>query len=245
MLRDNLDMLYEVSADALDSLGRSNQIQVFNYLRHYQYSLVFNTQQASAQVLRGPTGSEPGDRSRRVRSRSARRTWHSLVGPDLAAPLGGWAGPGQVRVRTREGRKGDLGPSSAFHLSRPTRLRADRADREASARPGGRDDGCQRVAARSDYGCDESQGVRRRALRCDQRPQPVPVVPAGGTRERPTPSDLQAPRSTARSIGSVTPARMTSIVPASRRSSVRRLRTRRRFFLRGRSALARLANGSS
>ena len=47
MLRNNLDMLYEVSPDALDSLGRSNQIQVFNYLRHYQYALVFNSQHAA------------------------------------------------------------------------------------------------------------------------------------------------------------------------------------------------------
>jgi peptide/nickel transport system substrate-binding protein len=47
MLRNNLDMLYEVSPDALDSLGRSNQIQVFNYLRHYQYSLIFNPQHAA------------------------------------------------------------------------------------------------------------------------------------------------------------------------------------------------------
>lgn len=47
MLRNNLDMLYEISTDALDSLERSNQIQVFNYLRHYQFALIFNTQQAA------------------------------------------------------------------------------------------------------------------------------------------------------------------------------------------------------
>jgi peptide/nickel transport system substrate-binding protein len=45
LLRNNLDMLYEVSPDALDSLGGSNQIQVFNSLRHYQYALIFNTRQ--------------------------------------------------------------------------------------------------------------------------------------------------------------------------------------------------------
>jgi peptide/nickel transport system substrate-binding protein len=44
MLRDHLDMLYDVVTDALDSLERSNKIQVFTYLRHYQYALIFNTQ---------------------------------------------------------------------------------------------------------------------------------------------------------------------------------------------------------
>jgi len=43
MLRDNLDMLYDVGQDALDSLERSNKIQVFTYIRHYQYALIFNT----------------------------------------------------------------------------------------------------------------------------------------------------------------------------------------------------------
>jgi len=47
MLRNNLDMLYEVSTDSLDSLERSNQIQIFNYLRHYQYTVIFNTQHAT------------------------------------------------------------------------------------------------------------------------------------------------------------------------------------------------------
>ena len=51
MLRDHLDMLYDVGPDALDSLERSNQILVFNYVRHYQYALIFNTQKAA---LRSP-----------------------------------------------------------------------------------------------------------------------------------------------------------------------------------------------
>ncbi len=51
MLRDHLDMLYEVSPDALDSFERSNQIQVFTSIRHYQYALLFNT---SKPVLRSP-----------------------------------------------------------------------------------------------------------------------------------------------------------------------------------------------
>ncbi len=43
MLRNHLDMLYEVSPDALDTFERSNQIQVFTSIRHYQYALIFNT----------------------------------------------------------------------------------------------------------------------------------------------------------------------------------------------------------
>lgn len=93
MLRDNLDMLYEVSADALDSLGRSNQIQVYNYIRHYQYALVFNTQQAalrSTAVRRAL--SQAIDRDAFVREAlgghglpSSGPIWprHWAVGPDL------------------------------------------------------------------------------------------------------------------------------------------------------------------
>jgi peptide/nickel transport system substrate-binding protein len=42
LLRDHLDMLYDVGQDALDSLERSSKIQVFTYIRHYQYALIFN-----------------------------------------------------------------------------------------------------------------------------------------------------------------------------------------------------------
>jgi peptide/nickel transport system substrate-binding protein len=93
MLRNNLDMLYEVSADALDSLGRSNQIQVYNYLRHYQYSLIFNTQLAA---LKPPSVrqalSQAIDRDAFVREAldghglpSSGPIWprHWAVGPDL------------------------------------------------------------------------------------------------------------------------------------------------------------------
>ena len=51
MLRDHLDMLYEVSPDALDTFERSNQIQVFTSIRHYQYALLFNTHKPA---LRSP-----------------------------------------------------------------------------------------------------------------------------------------------------------------------------------------------
>jgi peptide/nickel transport system substrate-binding protein len=44
MLRDHVDMLYEVSADALDSLSGATNTQLFTFTRHYQQILVFNAQ---------------------------------------------------------------------------------------------------------------------------------------------------------------------------------------------------------
>lgn len=49
LLRDRLDMLYEVGVDAQDSLEASSQISVFNYNRRYQYVIVLNPQ---AEVFR-------------------------------------------------------------------------------------------------------------------------------------------------------------------------------------------------
>jgi ABC-type transport system substrate-binding protein len=43
LLRGNLDMLYEVNLDALDSLKESTDVSLFSYLRHYQYMLVFGS----------------------------------------------------------------------------------------------------------------------------------------------------------------------------------------------------------
>jgi peptide/nickel transport system substrate-binding protein len=42
LLRDRLDMLYEVGLDALDSLETSNSVAVFTHTRHYQYIVVLN-----------------------------------------------------------------------------------------------------------------------------------------------------------------------------------------------------------
>jgi peptide/nickel transport system substrate-binding protein len=42
MLRDNLDMLYEVGVDALDSLEGSSKVSTFTYTRHYQYVVAMN-----------------------------------------------------------------------------------------------------------------------------------------------------------------------------------------------------------
>ena len=49
LLRDRLDMLYEVGLDALDSLETSTSVAVFTHTRHYQYIIVLNTQ---AEVFR-------------------------------------------------------------------------------------------------------------------------------------------------------------------------------------------------
>ncbi|MCU1383965.1 MAG: hypothetical protein JWL71_2662 [Acidobacteria bacterium] len=44
MLRGRIDMLYEVGADALDSLEASSQIATFTFVRRYQYAIVLNAQ---------------------------------------------------------------------------------------------------------------------------------------------------------------------------------------------------------
>ena len=44
LLRGNLDMLYEVGIDALDSLETSTSVSVFTHTRHYQYVVALNTQ---------------------------------------------------------------------------------------------------------------------------------------------------------------------------------------------------------
>jgi peptide/nickel transport system substrate-binding protein len=41
LLRGNLDMLYEVNVDALDSLQESSNVAVFSFVRHYQYTITF------------------------------------------------------------------------------------------------------------------------------------------------------------------------------------------------------------
>ena len=52
LLRGNLDMLYEVNLDALDSLEGSTNVAVFSYLRHYQYMIAFGSQ---APALQSPS----------------------------------------------------------------------------------------------------------------------------------------------------------------------------------------------
>src|SRR5262245_41054926 len=85
LLRNRLDMLYEVGFDALDSLESSRSIAVFTYVRHYQYILILNNassalkdkmlrralnmavdrQELIRQVLRGPCVPSTGPLSSR------------------------------------------------------------------------------------------------------------------------------------------------------------------------------------
>jgi peptide/nickel transport system substrate-binding protein len=51
MLRNRLDMLWEVGSDALDSMKNSKTVSLFTYTRHYQHVIVFNT---NALALRSP-----------------------------------------------------------------------------------------------------------------------------------------------------------------------------------------------
>lgn len=43
LLRGRIDMLHEVSSDALDSLQSAQDVTVFRFTQHYQYALIFNS----------------------------------------------------------------------------------------------------------------------------------------------------------------------------------------------------------
>ena len=47
LLRGNLDMLNEVNLDALDSLQAATNVNVFSYVRHYQFMIVFGPRAAA------------------------------------------------------------------------------------------------------------------------------------------------------------------------------------------------------
>jgi peptide/nickel transport system substrate-binding protein len=65
MLRERVDMLWEVGVDALDSLATAKNVSTFTYVRHYQYVLIFNTNA-------GP-----------LRSREVRRALNQAVDQDV------------------------------------------------------------------------------------------------------------------------------------------------------------------
>jgi peptide/nickel transport system substrate-binding protein len=44
MLRGSVDMLYDVDSDGLTSLEGSSAVEIFKYVRHYQYAIAFNSQ---------------------------------------------------------------------------------------------------------------------------------------------------------------------------------------------------------
>jgi len=52
LLRDQIDMLYEVSADALESLTGATTVSVFSFTRPYQYVIVFNQKYPALQSLK-------------------------------------------------------------------------------------------------------------------------------------------------------------------------------------------------
>jgi peptide/nickel transport system substrate-binding protein len=47
LLRNNIDMLYEVGSDALDSLENSTNVSVFTFTRRYQYGFLFDSRSAA------------------------------------------------------------------------------------------------------------------------------------------------------------------------------------------------------
>ena len=52
MLRGQVDMLYEVGVDALDSLESSNEVNIFTFQRGYAYLLLLNVAGADARATR-------------------------------------------------------------------------------------------------------------------------------------------------------------------------------------------------
>jgi len=96
-LRGNLDMLYEVSTEALDSLEGSKTVFTFAYTRHYQQVIVLNSKSAalsSRQTRRALN--DAIDRSAIVRD--ALRT-HGVVSSGPVWPQH-WALPPEVRPFT-------------------------------------------------------------------------------------------------------------------------------------------------
>ncbi len=63
LLRDRLDVLYEVGLDALDSLETSTSVAVFTHTRHYQYIIALNSQAEVFRAKGDPAGREPRRRS--------------------------------------------------------------------------------------------------------------------------------------------------------------------------------------
>jgi peptide/nickel transport system substrate-binding protein len=44
MLRGNVDWLYDVDSDGLSGLERNSEVEMFKYVRHYQYAIAFNSE---------------------------------------------------------------------------------------------------------------------------------------------------------------------------------------------------------
>ena len=66
MLRGQVDMLYEVGVDALDSLESSNDVNIFTFQRGYAYLLLLERAQPRAPRSGLPAAAECGHRSPRA-----------------------------------------------------------------------------------------------------------------------------------------------------------------------------------
>lgn len=94
LLRNDVDALFEVGVEALDSLERSSQIAVYTFVRRYQYLVMFNT---STPALRSPAVrrafNDAIDRSAIV---SQGLSGHGVASQGLIWP-DHWAFHGQIR----------------------------------------------------------------------------------------------------------------------------------------------------
>ena len=144
LLRGNLDMLYEVNMDALDSLQASSNVSVFSFVRHYQYMIIFGSG-SCLPIAGSETRAERRHRPGRRRPRRPERPRPPVVRPRAAAALGAQQRRAQAHVRP-ERRGASARPALQVHVSRPRRLglRARGPDREAPAGRGRRGHADQR-----------------------------------------------------------------------------------------------------
>ena len=141
MLRGQLDMLYEVGADALDSLEASSKISTFTFVRRYQYAVVMNNQ---SDVFRSKAFRQAVnyaiDRDAIVRD-GLERSRRRVRQPGLAVPLRLHAGARASATTSTAPASSSPSPSTrspSLHLSGPARRdhRTDRADRETPTAAG-------------------------------------------------------------------------------------------------------------
>ena len=88
LLRGQLDMVYEVGVDALDSLEASSEIRTFTFQRGYAFLMLLNTRRPYLRDARRPPDPERGDRSRGAGPRRVARTRHAGGRAGLATALG-------------------------------------------------------------------------------------------------------------------------------------------------------------
>ncbi len=122
LLRGNLDMLFEVNADALDSLQSSSDVAVFSFIRHYQYLLMFGAHAPVFQSAEVRRELERRDRSQCPVARRIEWSRRRLLWPGAATTLGGWQRRAKVWIRCEAGRESSSSAPS-IHVPRRRRLR--------------------------------------------------------------------------------------------------------------------------